>query len=71
MVTHSTAGLEDFDEVLVLERGRIVERGRHAELIARPGGHYAELAEREEPRAWRSCRAPASEFAGFRPTRPG
>jgi len=30
------------DQILVLDRGRIVERGTHATLLAR-GGHYAQL----------------------------
>jgi thiol reductant ABC exporter CydC subunit len=37
VVTHRLAGLEAFDEVVVLERGRVVERGRAAELRARAG----------------------------------
>jgi len=45
-ITHSTAGLEEWDEILVVEAGRLVERGTHAELLAR-GGRYAELAARE------------------------
>ena len=34
------------DEILVLERGRIVERGRHEELIAL-GGTYGEIYDLE------------------------
>jgi thiol reductant ABC exporter CydC subunit len=36
LVTHRLAGLEDVDEILVLDAGRVVERGSHAELMARP-----------------------------------
>jgi subfamily B ATP-binding cassette protein MsbA len=34
--------VEHADHVLVLERGRLVEQGNHADLIAR-GGAYASL----------------------------
>lgn len=34
LITHSPVGLERFDEVLLLEAGRIVARGRHEELLA-------------------------------------
>lgn len=31
-ITHTTAGLEDWDEILVLDQGRVVARGRPAEF---------------------------------------
>ena len=34
------------DQILVLEGGEIVERGRHEELLAR-GGRYRELYDRQ------------------------
>jgi thiol reductant ABC exporter CydC subunit len=42
-ITHTTAGLEAWDEILVLEAGRVVERGTHDQLLS-GGGRYAELA---------------------------
>ncbi|MCZ7573821.1 MAG: thiol reductant ABC exporter subunit CydC [Ardenticatenaceae bacterium] len=37
LITHRLVGLEAMDEILVLEAGRIIERGTHLELIARAG----------------------------------
>ncbi|MGE5576320.1 MAG: thiol reductant ABC exporter subunit CydC [Syntrophothermus sp.] len=37
VITHRLAGLEIMDEILVLEAGRVVERGRQEELLRRDG----------------------------------
>ncbi len=37
MITHRLAGLTDFDEIIVMRAGRIVERGTHDELLRRDG----------------------------------
>jgi thiol reductant ABC exporter CydC subunit len=42
LITHRLAGLQELDEVLVLDRGRVLERGTHAELL-RLDGRYAAL----------------------------
>ncbi len=42
LITHRLQGLQELDEILVLDGGRVVERGTHADLI-RFGGRYAEL----------------------------
>ena len=44
LIAHRLSSLRHADEILFIEDGRIVERGSHADLIAR-GGRYARLHE--------------------------
>ncbi|RMF50127.1 MAG: thiol reductant ABC exporter subunit CydC [Chloroflexota bacterium] len=48
LITHRLLGLEQMAQILVLQRGKIVERGTHAELLARHGAYrHLYMAQRQ------------------------
>eukprot|EP00741_Cyanophora_paradoxa_P016914 tig00020943_g16335.t1 len=74
-VTHRLAAAEKCDEVIVLDKGRIVERGKYEEL-AKAGGAFARLLahedEFEEPIGpARTLEQLAAAICKFRPFREG
>ena len=46
IITHRLSGILDFDKIIVLQDGRIVEQGRHEELLEK-AGVYADLYEQQ------------------------
>ena len=46
IISHRISAVKEADEILVLDEGKIIERGNHEELVRR-GGVYAELYQQQ------------------------
>jgi ATP-binding cassette subfamily B protein len=46
IISHRISAVKETDEILVLDEGKIIERGNHDELVRR-GGVYAELYQQQ------------------------
>ncbi len=46
LISHRVSTVRSADRIVVLEKGRVVEQGSHAELVA-SGGYYAALAQKQ------------------------
>ncbi len=46
LISHRVSTVRGADEIIVLDRGKVVERGTHEQLVARDG-YYASLAQRQ------------------------
>ena len=48
LITHDLDGLDQVDEIVVLDHGRVVARGTHAELLS-SGGLYRRMCQASHP----------------------
>jgi ATP-binding cassette subfamily B protein len=46
LISHRVSTVREADQIIVLEKGGIVEQGTHAELVA-AGGYYADLSQKQ------------------------
>ncbi len=44
VVAHRLSTVKDADEIIVMKDGKVLERGRHQELLDRNGGYKALVA---------------------------
>ena len=47
-IAHRLSTIRDADQIIVLNHGQLVERGRHAELMAQQGGLYQRLVQLQD-----------------------
>ena len=43
IIAHRLSAVRDANRIIVMDRGRIVEAGTHAELLRTEAGHYSRL----------------------------
>ena len=61
LITHDLDGLDQVDEIIVLDSGAAVERGSHAQLLS-SGGWYARMWRAQMPAYTPVCAASLPDF---------
>jgi len=69
VIAHRLSTIIDADEILVLDQGRIVERGRHQDLLSADGQYAAMWARQQEAAEIRERLAHAEEIGDIGPVR--
>ena len=61
MIAHRMKTVQEADQILVLDQGRIVQRGRHAELMKQDGIYADFVCSRRSAESWRIAELKSSE----------
>ncbi|HAJ60050.1 MAG TPA: ABC transporter ATP-binding protein/permease, partial [Cyanobacteria bacterium UBA8543] len=54
LIAHRLSTITKADQILVIDNGKVVEHGKHDELITNPEGLYSKLWDsRQQARSWK------------------
>ncbi len=62
VIAHRLSTIKHAEQILVLEKGQVVERGTHVQLLEIPGGRYAQLWNQQASSAFGSAEEAAAAF---------
>lgn len=63
VIAHRLSTIQQADQILVLDNGRIVERGRHPQLVAQQGLYYKLWENHERSAQWNPRTASGKEYS--------
>lgn len=52
VIAHRLNTIQNADQIILLNQGRIEEMGTHAELLAKKGHYYEMVQEQEKAKKW-------------------